>query len=434
MPQIKNFRWGIAGLLAAATALNYLDRQTFPNAVNAIKDSIPIDSVTSGKLDSFFLFGYGTMYATGGWIMDRMGTRAGYALMIIWWSTANFAIGTVETFFGLAVFRLLLGLGEGGGFPGSAKAVSEWIPPKDRSFAFGIFNTGSALGAIVATPLVGWIMLKLNWRWAFFITGGAGFVWVLFWLIFYTRPERSRFLSTEEREMIEEELGGRGAGEQGSKAIASSPAPRLPSSPARWIDVFRHKETWAVMGAKFLSDAAWYFYALQLPRYLYKARGLNLDEIKNSAWIPWVFAGLGSFGGGWLSSFLYRRFSLDAARKIALGISAALMPVTLLISSAPLSSAIAFFCVAYFGHQFFSTIMQTLPADLFPSRVVGSVAGLVGAAGAFGGMFFAWFAGQVIEAHGYAPVFAVGSACHPLAFGLILLFVRPVRRIDEVMK
>src|SRR5437868_4828699 len=178
MPLIRNFRWCIAGLLAAATALNYLDRQTFPNAVNAIKDTIPIDSVTSGKLDSYFLFGYGTMYAAGGWIMDRMGTRAGYALMIIWWSAANFAIGTVETFFGLAVFRLLLGLGEGGGFPGSAKAVSEWIPPKDRSFAFGIFNTGSAVGAIVAAPLVGWIMLKLNWRWAFFITGGAGFVWV----------------------------------------------------------------------------------------------------------------------------------------------------------------------------------------------------------------------------------------------------------------
>lgn len=420
MTRIRHFRWWIALLLACATAINYLDRQTFPTlAATAIKNEIELPDGAIHNLNSYFLLGYGLMYAVGGWIMDRLGTRAGYALMIVWWSASNFAMGTVATFTGLAVFRLLLGLGEGGGFPGSAKAVSEWIPPKERSFAFGIFNTGSALGAIAAVGLISQIAQRLNWRWAFFITGSFGFAWVALWLLVYDVPSRSRFVTADECGFIESELA--------SSQSAVQSEPRI-----SWLQLFRYRELWGVMAAKFASDAAFYFYALGLPTYLATVRGLDIKQIGYFAWIPWVFAGAGSFAGGWFSGWLFRRMSLDHARKIALGLSAALMPVTLLVASSPLNTAIVFFGIAYFGHQFFSTIMQTLPADLFPSRVVGSVAGLVGAAGSFGGMCFAQIVGKIVDAsgaRGYTTVFAIAGLLHPLAFILILVLVRRVRRL-----
>ncbi len=416
MAPIRHFRWYIVTLLACATAINYIDRQTFPFLISEIRKTISISEITYGNLNSCFLLGYGIMYAVGGKIMDRLGTRLGYAVMIVWWSAANFAMGAVETVSTLVVFRFLLGLGEGGGFPGSAKAVSEWIPPRDRSFAFGIFNTGSALGAVVAARFIPSIANQWNWRWGFFITGGLGFLWVAVWWLLYEMPSRSRFLGAAEREHID-------------GAFAEARGDVLEERPIRWVELFRHRELWGVMAAKFVSDAAWYFYGFWLPAFLATERHLDIKQIGYFAWIPWVFAGAGSFIGGWFSAFLSRRMSLDSARKIALAASAVLMPVTLLICDAPLNYVIVFFSMAYFGHQFFSTIMQTLPADLFPSRVVGSVAGLVGAAGAFGGMFFSTIAGQLIETHGYKPVFMLAGVMHPLAFVLILVVVRRVRRV-----
>lgn len=418
---IRNFRWYIVGLLAAATAINYLDRQTFPMLVKTeITKNIPIGESTIYYLNFYFLAGYGIMYAAGGRIMDWLGTRAGYALMIVWWSAANFAMGAVSTVAGLAVFRFLLGLGEGGGFPGSAKAVSEWVPPKDRSFAFGIFNTGSAVGAVAAVPLITTIAERLNWRWAFFITGAFGFVWVVVWWLLYDLPSRSRYVSLEEREHIQTSLA---ATRQGSEAPV----------PIRWRALFRHRELWGVMIAKFLSDAAWYFYAFGLPTYLATVRGLDIKGVREFSWIPWLCAGVGSMLGGWLSSYLFRRVGLDGARKIALGLSALVMPVALFIAAAPLQMAIVFYCIAFFGHQFFSTIMQTLPADLFPSRVVGSVAGLVGAAGSFGGMFFNLFVGRIVgdKGQGYPTIFAIAGTLHVIAFVIILLVVRRIRRVVE---
>jgi ACS family hexuronate transporter-like MFS transporter len=183
--QIRNFRWWIAGLLAAATALNYLDRQSLPVVVTEVQKSIPITDQQYANLQMLFLFAYGVMYAGGGKIMDWLGTRLGYAVMIVWWSAAAFLHGLVSSVLGLGAARFLLGLGEGGGFPGSAKAVSEWFPPKERSLAFGIFNTGSSVGAVVAPPLIAGIVLSLGWRWVFFFTGAAGFAWAVIWLFSY---------------------------------------------------------------------------------------------------------------------------------------------------------------------------------------------------------------------------------------------------------
>jgi len=400
--QISRFRWWVAGMLAAATALNYLDRQSLPVVIGEIQKEIPLTDRQFGQLQSLFLLAYGIMYAVGGRIIDWLGTRLGYALMILFWSAANFFQGTVHTVMGLGVFRFLLGAGEGGGFPGSAKAVAEWFPVRERSFAFGIFNTGSSIGAVIAPPLIALIVLQLNWRWVFFITGGLGIVWAMFWLRYYQSPSAP-----------------------GSTPTAGTRVK------VRWIHLLRYRQVWGLIIAKFLSDSAWFFFIFWLPKYLSDVRHLNIKEIGYYAWVPYAFAGLGSFAGGGLSGILLRyRFSLDHARKISLGISAALMPVSLLIVSSPLNWAIVFFSTAMFAHQFWSTIMQTLAADLFPSNVVGSVAGLMGAAGSFGAMLFSFIAGSIIADYGYARVFLIAGLVHPISF-IVLLAV--VRRIEELI-
>ncbi len=417
MSGIRNLRWWIAALLATATALNYLDRQSLPVVVTELQKSIPLTDQQYSELQFLFLLAYGIMYAVGGRIIDLLGTRAGYALMIVWWSAATLLHGTVNSTFGLGVSRFLLGLGEGGGFPGSAKAVSEWFPPKERSFAFGIFNTGSAVGAVVAPPLIAAIVLGLGWRWVFFLTGIAGFVWVAAWLWLYELPGRHRLITAAEREMIRDSLG------------AAESAPTPPKTP--WLSLLRYRQVWGLIAAKFLSDSAWFFFIFWLPKYLADIRGLDIKAIGYYAWIPYAFAGAGSFIGGWLSSYLIRRnLTVDMSRKIALGVSAGIMPATLLIAASPLSLAIVFFGMAMFAHQFWSTIMQTLPADLFPSQVVGSVAGIQGAVGSFGGMLFNLLVGALLAGgYGYPVVFLISGLLHPASFVILLLVVR---RIEPV--
>jgi ACS family hexuronate transporter-like MFS transporter len=411
---IKNFRWWIAGLLAAATALNYLDRQSFPVVIGEIKKTIPLSNEQYGDLTSLFLLAYAIMYAGGGRIMDWLGTRAGYAVMIVWWSAANLLTGLVTSVFGLGTGRFLLGMGEGGGFPGSAKAVAEWFPPRERSLAFGIFNTGASVGAVIAPPVMAFIVSQFGWRWVFFITGGVGFLWAWIWLKVYESPAKNRFISAAEREHISTSLTSRASNASGASKIS-------------WFKLFTFHQTWVLMFAKFLTDSAWFFFIFWLPKYLGDVRHLDIKDIGYYAWIPYAFAGAGSLLGGWLSSYLIRcGFTLNRSRKIALGISALLMPVSLLIVSSPLAYAIIFFSMAMFAHQFWSANIQTLPADIFPADVVGSVGGLLGSAGSFGGMLFGFLVGRLIGEHGYGPAFIVAGVLHPLSFLLILLTLRRI--------
>lgn len=416
MKKIPNLRWWIAGLLAAASALAYMDRQTLPVVIGEIQKTIPITDTQYARLQFMFLLAYGIMYAGGGKIIDMLGTRRGYAVIITWWSAANLMQGAVSSVFGMGVGRFLLGLGEGGGFPAAAKACSEWFPAKERSLAFGIFNAGSGLGATIAPPLIAAIVLRLSWRWVFFITAVMGFVWAVGWLGLYYSPTRHKRLTDAERSYLKETL------------------PAVPVSVTRvsWIGLFRFRQIWGLVMAKFLSDSAWFFFIFWLPKYLGDMRHLNIKAIGYYAWIPYAWAGFGSLLGGWLSSYLIRRkFSIDASRKICLGISAACMPVSLLITVSPLMITIVFFSLAMLGHQFWSTIIQTLAADMFPSKIVGSVAGLLGAAGAFGGMLFNLIVGGLLTAyHSYVLIFAISGLLHPLSFLIILLIVR---RIEPVI-
>lgn len=404
-------RWWIVGLLSAAAALAYVDRQTLPLVVSVIQKTIPISNQQYGNLQFAFLLAYGIMYAGAGKITDVLGSRWGFFAIIVWWSAANLLQGAISSVLGLGVGLFLLGVGEGGCFPAGAKAISEWFSSKDRSVAFGIFNAGSGLGATLAPPLIAAIVLEFGWRWVFVITGVAGFVWAAFWLALYRSPLVDK-LSIE---------NGR------SDLAAASP-----SGPAAarigWLDLFRYRQVWGLIIARFLSDSAWFFFIFWLPRYLSDVRGLSIKSLGYYAWIPYAFVALGSVTGGSLSSYLMKRaVSLDHSRKICLAISAACLPLSLLITVSPLSLCIVFFSLAMFGHQFWSTILQTLPADLFPSANVGSAAGLLGAAGAFGGMMFNPIAGALItHYHSYALVFGIAGVLHPVSFIVIMLVAREI--------
>jgi MFS transporter, ACS family, aldohexuronate transporter len=392
-------RWRIAVLVSAAIAISYLDRQTLPVAVKAITRDIPLSNEQFSYLQSAFLLAYALMYAGGGRLADALGTRRGFFLIMFFWSIACASHGLAFNFAMLIASRFLLGVGEGGGFPAATRAVAEWFPVNERATAMGIINAGTALGAVVAPPLIAGILLVANWRWIFLAAGAIGVVWAIWWRLSYTDPTSDH-----------------------PHDFTSPPAL---SGNVQWSALLRTRETWGLVLAKFLSDSAWYFYLFWLPKYLYDARGFDIKAVGKFAWIPYAASGIGCLVGGGLSSYLVeRRLPLGAARKIALGLSAAVMPCVFLIPQVPVSWALALFSIAYFGQQSWSTLIMVLPTDVFPRTVVGSVAGLVGFGGAMGGIAFGQLVGYLLDhGYGYGPVFAMAGSFHVVAFFIILLMI-----------
>jgi ACS family hexuronate transporter-like MFS transporter len=402
-------RWQIALLVATAIAISYLDRQALPVAIQAIALDIPVTNEQFSQLQSAFLIAYAFMYVGGGKLMDVLGTRRGFTVIMVFWSLACASHGLAVSVGTLALSRFLLGIGEGGGFPAATRAVAEWFPVQERSTAMGIINAGTAVGMVVAPPMIALVLSAANWRFVFFLAAGLGLAWTLWWHRDYFPPERHPRLGDAERREIQTVLD-RGTGTQ----------EELP-----WLQLLRFRQTWGVVIAKFLSDAAWYFYLFWLPKYLYDARGFDIKAVGTYAWIPPAAAGVGCLVGGWLSSWLLRRkLPLDHARKIALGASAVLMPLVLFVPSVPVAWAIALFAVAYFGQQSWSTLVMVLPADIYPRPAVGAVAGLVGFGGAIGGVVFGQLVGYLLDhGFGYGLVFALAGSFHVVAFGVICLAI-----------
>lgn len=401
----SSFRWKIALLVSAAIAISYLDRQTLPVAIKAVQKDIPISNEHFSLLNTAFLITYGLMYVVGGKLLDVLGTRLGFTFCMLFWSVACASHGFALSVAMLAGSRLLLGAGEGGGFPAATKAVAEWFSVSERSSAMGIINAGTALGAVAAPPLIALILSCANWRWIFFLTGAFGILWTIAWRGLYFTPEQSAINHV-----------GVDAGRFDSS---------LPS-------LFRFRQTWGIVLAKFLSDAAWYFYLFWLPKYLYDARGLDIKAVGAFAWIPYAAAGVGCLCGGALSSFLAKdRHSLNFARKTALGLSAAVMPLILLVPQASLPWAIALFSIAYFGQQSWSTLVMVLPADIFPRQTVGTIAGLVGFGGAMGGVVFGQLVGYLLDhGFGYSLVFSLAGSFHLIAFGVICLAIPCIQPLN----
>jgi ACS family hexuronate transporter-like MFS transporter len=403
-------RWRIAILVSAAIAISYLDRQTLPVAIKAISRDIPLTNQQFSYLQSAFLLAYAFMYAVGGKLADALGTRRGFILIMLFWSLACLSHGFASSFAMLMVSRFLLGMGEGGGFPAATRVVAEWFPVHESATAMGIINAGTAVGAVAAPPLIAVILIYAHWQWVFFLTAAIGLLWTLWWTIAYFPPEQHPRLSVEEREKIQ--------------SVAPSPFSETKLS---WFRLLQVREAWGLIIAKFLSDAAWYFYLFWLPKYLYDARGFDIKAVGAVAWIPYAAAGIGCLAGGRFSSYLVqRKFTLGTSRKLALGLSAAMMPFILLVPHARVSWALAIFSLAYFGQQSWSTLVMVLPADLFPRSVVGAVAGLVGFGGAMGGIAFGQLVGYLLDhGFGYGIVFTLAGTFHIIGL-LVILITIPV--------
>jgi len=417
----SNLRWSIAFLVSAAIAISYLDRQTLPWAIKAIQDDIPFSNQIKAGLDSAFLVTYGLMYLGGGLLLDRLGTRRGFLCIMIFWSLACASHGFAGGVIALAASRLLLGVGEGGGFPAATRVVAEWFPVNERATAMGIINAGTAVGAVIAPPLIALVLTQVNWlglapwRWVFFLTGALGLLWTIWWWREYQTPDRHKKLSEAERLKIQD-AGNSSAGE---------PQPKISLT-----NLLAHRETWAVVVAKFLSDGAWYFYLFWLPKYLFDAFQLDIKTAGSIGWIPYAASGVGCLVGGGFSSWLLKRsVSVNWSRKLALGASAALMPWVMFVPQLHSVGWVIFiFSLAFFGQQSWSTLVMILPTDMISKRAVGTLAGLVGFGGAMGGALLGQIVGWLRD-HGYSytPALVISGSMHIAAFILICLVIPKIQ-------
>lgn len=402
-------RWYFVGLVGVAIAISYFDRQTLPVAIAAIQKNIPLSDQQFSYLGTAFLLTYAAMYVLGGRLLDALGTRRGFAWIMVGWSLAC-ALHAAATGIGvLLLARLALGAGEGGGFPAATRVVAEWIPPKARSTAMGLINAGTAVGSVLAPPLIGFVLLRSGWRAVFVLSGAIGLAWVVWWLLSYRPNENTLSVNTLDA--------------------------RLLASAMSLGEIVKLRNVQMFVFAKFMSDSAWYFLLFWLPKYLYDARGFDIKHVSYYAWIPYAASGVGSFAGGWFSSWLLQRgHSLDFARKLALGLCAAGMPVVMLVSISPVQTAIVLFSIAFFCQQAWSGLIMTLPADIFPLSIVGTVAGMIGFGGAIGGAIFSLVAGHLLQiGFTYATIFIFVGSFHLIGFAAILLFAgkfRPLRAID----
>ncbi len=400
-------RWYPIALVTVAIAISYFDRQTLPVAIAAIQHNIPISDEQFSYLQTAFLLSYAGLYIGGGRLLDVLGTRRGFTLIMLWWSIACALHGLASGFGLLLCARFLLGMGEGGGFPAAIRVVAEWISPEHRSTAVGIINAGTAVGSVLAPPLIGLVLLHSGWKMVFFLSGAVGIAWVLWWITTYIGSSPAATLNKPDTRAV----------------VRRTPIRKLASIRSVQVLVF----------AKFMSDSAWYFMLFWLPKYLYDARHFDIKQVSYYAWIPYAASGCGSFLGGFFSSrLLGGGMSLDRARKTALGLSAALMPVVMLVPIVPVQLAFALFSVAFFCQQSWSGLVMTVPADIFPLSAVGTVSGFVGFGGAMGGAVFGIVAGYLLQhGFGYQTLFILVGSFHLIGFLAIVLFGGRIQPLSD---
>ncbi len=381
-------RWLMISLAFLATVVNYLDRQTLSVVAPVLLDQFHMDSVDYSRVVSAFLLAYTLMNGVSGPLIDRLGTRSGYALCMLWWSVSSMLHVFARGAFSLGVFRFLLGMGEAGNWPAGIKVVAEWFPERERALASGIFNSGSTIGVIVAPPAIAFIVLQFGWRAAFLAIGALGFVWLMAWLAMYRTPP---------------ECG----------VSRGTPEPVL--------TLLRTRFVWSFTLSKVFLDPAWYFYVFWFPEYLKQVHHFNLAAIGKYAWIPFFVAALGNVLGGYLSpAFMRQRMETAKARKLAVALCSLLMMFSIpaVLSASPWV-ATGCVAIAMAGYTGANVTMLAFTADAFSKESVASVWGIVSMGAGFGGMLFTLIAGWVIQHFSYAPVF-IGFGVIPLICSTML--------------
>lgn len=405
VPKAGRVRWLMVGLLFAATAINYVDRQTIALLKPTLQAEFGWKETTYADIVFWFQLAYALGYMVFGNFVDRVGARIGYATAFTLWTGAHILHAAAHTIFGFAGARFLLGIGESGNFPAGIKAVTEWFPKKERALATGIFNAGSNVGAILAPLIVPAITIAYGWRAAFVITGVGSLLWLVAWLAIYRRPRESKRVTPEELAYIESDAAD-------------------PPGHVSWASLLRRRETWAFAIGKFLTDPVWWMFLFWLPDFLVKRHGLDLKTFGPPLIVIYVMSDLGSIGGGWLSSrLIHKGWTINRARKTTMLICAlAVTPIIFAQYVDSLWGAVAIIGLATAAHQAWSANLYTLPSDMFARKAVGSVVGIGGTAGAIGGMLFSLYIGQVLERIGtYSLIFFVAGSVYLLALALIHL-------------
>jgi ACS family hexuronate transporter-like MFS transporter len=379
----SRIKWMMLGFAFLATVINYLDRQTLSVMAPVLLEKFQITATSYSHIIFAFMLAYTLMNGISGRILDRLGTKVGYALTVAFWSGAEVLHALSAGALSLGIFRFLLGIGEAGNYPAGVKLIGEWFPPEERSLASGVFNSGASIGAILAPPLLALIVLNSGWRIAFVLVGLLGFAWLIGWMFLYRQPEALKREGREER------------------------------VPLR--SLLKSRFLWQFTLSKVFSDPVWYFYTFWFPQYLKVAHGFSLVQIGEVAWIPFFTAAIGNLAGGAVFSALLPWIRSTArARRVAVLIFSALMAAAIFIVEVRTATAcVALISIATFGYSGALANLLAIPGDAFPKGTLASVWGVASTGSGFGGMAFSLITGWLVDRYSFQSAFIV--------FGLIPL-------------
>ncbi|CAG5008476.1 Hexuronate transporter [Dyadobacter sp. CECT 9275] len=421
--KIRNYRWIIVSLLFAATTINYLDRQIIGLLKPILEKEFDWSETDFARIVMAFTAAYAIGLLFFGWLIDKIGTKVGYPATVIFWSIAGMLHALAKGAFGFGIARVGLGLGEAGNYPAAVKTVAEWFPKKERALATGLFNAGTSIGVVVALLIVPWILVHFGWQEVFWITGGLGFVWLIFWLWLYDVPARQKRLSKEEYEYI----------------VSGQEPEQAETNNVSWIRLFTFPQTWAYITGKGLIDPIYWFFLFWLPSYF--ASTFNLDLKKPSLELMLIYTAttIGSISGGWFSSLLIKRGweTVKARKTVLLAFAFLELSVILIQFAGDVWVAVGLISFAVALHQAWATNVFTLPSDLFPKQAVSSVVGIGGMAGAVGGILFPMLVGSLLDSYkatgnlagGYNILFTICGFTYLVAWLIIHLLTRKSKKL-----
>jgi MFS transporter, ACS family, hexuronate transporter len=412
---VGHYRWTICSLLFFATTINYLDRNILGILAPTLQREIGWTPVEYGYMTTAFQAAYAVGLIWFGWFIDKYGTKIGYSISLVGWSIAAAAHALAQSVFGFGVARFFLGLSEAGNFPAAIKATAEWFPKKERALTTGIFNSGANIGAVVAAATVPPLTIAFGWRAAFVVTAATGFIWLIFWIVMYQKPEDSKRLLKEERDYI-----------------LSDPVD-IVNEKIPWMKLLRYRQTWAFVLGKFLTDPVWWFYLYWLALYLNNNFGVSLTGLALPLIVIYTMTSVGSIGGGWLSGALINRgIPVNKSRALAMLVCALLvLPVVFVGGIKDMWSAVLIIGLAAASHQGWSANIFTTASDMFPKRAVGSVVGLGGLAGSVGGMIFMTLSGYLVQTTGsYMVHFIICGSAYLIALGVMQLLTLKAKPVE----
>ena len=414
--KIGYYRWRIVALLFFATTINYIDRQVLGILAPELQEKFGWSESDYGMIIAAFQAAYAIGLLTTGRLLDRIGTRIGYSIAITLWSVAGMFHAAARSVFSFAVARFALGLGESANFPAAVKTVAEWFPKKERALATGLFNSGSSIGAILAPLLVPWISLNYGWQWAFIATGALGFVWLIFWLPVYRRPEAHPKLKSLELDHILQD---------GHEMENKVP----------WRKIFPHRQTLGISLSLFLTAPIWWFFLYWLPKFLNNNHGIDLSNIGLPLIVIYIISDGGAILGGWLSSFMIKRGMdpIKARKRAILFLAFLVVPIFFAAFTSSLWVAVGLIALAAFSHQGYASNIFTIISDIYPKNAVGSMVGLSLFAGSIGGVLFSSAVGFILEATGnYYMIFGFASIAYLMSWLFLKLLVPDYKTIEHI--